>query len=129
MRSKDTEPELALRKALRSLKLNYRLHRADLPGTPDIVFMRPKLAVFVHGCYWHRHSLCVGRKFSANVSTEWARRFNAVVSRDSKVEEALKEKGWQTMICWECNIAENPLAEATRVEERLARLASRRSHP
>ena len=91
--------------------------------------MRQKLAVFVHGCYWHRHSACVGRRFSANVSPEWAKRFNAVVARDSKVEVALKAIGWQTMICWECEIKKNPLAEATRVEARLAKLASKKSNP
>jgi DNA mismatch endonuclease (patch repair protein) len=127
MRSKDTQPELALRSALRALRLRYRLHRDDLPGTPDIVFIGPKLAVFVHGCYWHRHSACVGRRFSANVSPVWARRFNKVVSRDSQVEAALKALGWHTMVCWECRIQENPLAEATRVEARLARIASERS--
>jgi DNA mismatch endonuclease (patch repair protein) len=126
VRSKDTQPELALRKALRSLRLRYRLHRADLPGTPDIVFVGQKLAVFVHGCYWHRHSACVGRRFSADVSPEWAKRFNAVVSRDSKAEAALRGLGWETMVSWECRIKEDPLAEATRVEARLARMASHR---
>ena len=126
MRSKNTQPELNLRRALRSLRLRYRLHRADLPGTPDIVFMRQKLAVFVHGCYWHRHSACVGRRFPADVSPEWAKRFNVVVARDSRVEAALTAIGWQSIVCWECQIKENPLAEATRVEARLAKLASKR---
>lgn len=126
MRSKDTKPELELRRALRSLGLNYRLHRADLPGTPDIVFASQRLALFVHGCYWHRHAACVGKRFSADVSPEWAARFNSVVSRDSKVESALKDLGWASMVSWECKIQENSMAEAGRVEARLAKIRGER---
>lgn len=122
MRSKNTRPELELRRALRALGLRYRIHRRDLPGTPDIAFIGARLAVFVHGCFWHRHSVCVGTRFSANVTPEWARRFNAAVAKDSMVEARLRALGWQSMVAWECRIEKNPLAEATRIEARLAKL-------
>lgn len=122
MRPKNTKPELELRRALRDLGLRYRLHRRDLPGTPDIVFGTEKLAVFVHGCYWHRHAKCVGTRLRADISPTWAQRFNAVVSRDELVQKELTQAGWEHLICWECDIKENPMAEAHRIDKRLARL-------
>lgn len=122
MRSKHTTPELALRKSLRDLGINYRLHRRELPGTPDIVVPNGKLAIFVHGCYWHRHAPCVGKRFNAVVSPEWAERFNAVVRNDETVTQELRAIGWNTHVSWECNIQANAYAEARQIERMLSRL-------
>lgn len=127
MRPKDTGPELELRKALRHLGLRYRLHRRDLPGTPDIVFGPEKLAVFVHGCYWHRHAKCVGSRLRADVSPTWAQRFNGVVSRDELVQRELVKAGWAFLVCWECDIELNPMAEAHRIDKQLARLRAKQT--
>ena len=124
MKSKDTDPELRLQHALNELNLAYRRHVRSLPGTPDIVFGELRLAVFVHGCYWHRHQACVGKRFPHVTSAIWAKRFNAVVKRDSEIESALKSLGWESMVVWECRIRANALREARRVEARLAKIAS-----
>ena len=112
MKSRNTKPELLIRKSLTELGLNYRLHRRDLPGTPDIVFSKSKLAIFVHGCYWHRHAGCEVGKPNKQVSLEWIERFNGIVKRDVMVKEKFRILNWRVYVAWECNILNNPLKEA-----------------
>src|SRR5262245_3918995 len=97
---KNTSPELRVRKAAHKLGLRFRLHRRDLPGTPDIVFPKWKIALFVHGCYWHRHHGC--RKASPPSSPFWAKKFEANVARDSRVAVQLRKLGWRVVVVWEC---------------------------
>lgn len=102
IRSKNTLPEVVVRKVAHSLGLRFRLHRKDLPGSPDLVFPRWGLAVFVHGCFWHRHEGC---KFATTPKTRagfWQRKFDANVARDRRAVEALTQRGWQVEIIWEC---------------------------
>ncbi|MFT3987965.1 very short patch repair endonuclease [Aestuariivirga sp.] len=101
-RGKDTKPEIAVRKAATSLGYRYRLHRRDLPGSPDLVFPRLKTVVFVHGCFWHRHPGC---KYSYNPKSNvefWSRKFQNNIARDERVKGNLERLGWQVVVIWEC---------------------------
>jgi DNA mismatch endonuclease, patch repair protein len=97
---KNTTPEIRVRKAAHSLGLRFRIHRGDLPGKPDIVFPKHKLALFVHGCFWHRHRRC--RKATAPSSEFWAAKFASNVERDIRVRAELKALGWRSIVIWEC---------------------------
>lgn len=97
---KNTTPEVRVRKAAHALGLRFRLHLKELPGTPDIVFPKRRLALFVHGCFWHRHSGC--RKATAPSSEFWAKKFALNVARDLRVASELKKLGWRVVTIWEC---------------------------
>ncbi len=98
--SKNTSPEIAVRKAAHALGLRFRLHRRDLPGTPDLVFPGRKLAVFVHGCYWHRHRGC--SKATIPSSEFWAEKFRRNVKRDRRNANLLEGDKWRVVVIWEC---------------------------
>ena len=115
MKSRNTKPEVLIRKSLTELGLNYRLHRRDLPGTPDIVFSKSKLAVFVHGCYWHRHAGCDLAKTNRQTSLEWVERFNRIVKKDVIVKEKFSQMNWRVYVAWECKILKNPLSEGQKI--------------
>lgn len=97
---KNTGPEVRVRKAAHALGLRFRLHRKELPGTPDIIFPKRRVALFVHGCYWHRHPGC--RKATAPSSDFWANKFAMNVARDARVAAELKRHGWRVVTIWEC---------------------------
>lgn len=102
IRSRNTQPELAVRRTAHRLGLRFRLHRRDLPGSPDLVFPGPKTALFVHGCYWHRHSDC---KFAYTPKSNvkfWQNKFQTNVDRDNRVKQELEERGWRVIVIWEC---------------------------
>lgn len=98
---KDTTPELVVRKALHRLRYRYRIHRKDLPGTPDIAFPSRRKVIFVHGCFWHAHGCKIGRPPRSNISF-WKPKLDRNKKRDQKKELALKEAGWDVMTVWEC---------------------------
>jgi DNA mismatch endonuclease (patch repair protein) len=103
-RSKNTKPEIMLRKALwKSGDRGYRLHPKQLPGRPDIVFGHAKLAVFINGCFWHRCPTCDLPKPRSNAAF-WQQKFDVNVARDKKKVAALEDKGWQILTIWECEI-------------------------
>lgn len=102
VRSRDTAPELAVRRAAHARGLRFRLHRRDLPGTPDIVFPRARLAVFVHGCFWHRHEECRRASVPETRATFWQCKFDRNVERDSENASALERLGWRVETIWEC---------------------------
>ena len=101
--STDTGPELKVRKAVHGAGFRYRLHRADLPGRPDLVFPQFRLAVFVHGCFWHWHGCKRSRMPAAN-HEYWTRKIERNVQRDRRNQDALKEIGWDIRILWECEL-------------------------
>jgi len=104
IRSANTSPEVALRRALHALGLRFRLHRKDLPGKPDIVLPRYKAVVFVHGCFWHRHAGCkVASTPKSNVEF-WVEKFDRNVARDERSKEALEGQGWRVIVVWECEL-------------------------
>ena len=104
IKSKNTKPEITVRKLLHSMGYRFRLHRKDLPGSPDIVLPKYKTVIFVHGCFWHRHQNC---KYASNPKTRrefWEKKFKENIERDKKTQEKLKNLGWKTKIVWECEI-------------------------
>jgi DNA mismatch endonuclease (patch repair protein) len=102
IKGKSTKPELAVRRMAHQLGYRFRLHSKDLPGSPDLVFPRLKLAVFVHGCFWHRHEAC-RYAYSPKTNVEfWDRKFKNNVLRDIRAKEGLEDMGWRVAIIWEC---------------------------
>ena len=104
IKSKNTKPEIAVRKLLHSMGYRFRLHRKDLPGSPDIVLPKYKTVIFVHGCFWHRHENC---KYASNPKTRkefWESKFKANVKRDKEIQEKIKNIGWHSVVIWECQI-------------------------
>lgn len=114
IRGKDTRPELALRRSLHALGYRYRLHAKGVPGKPDLLLPRYKAAVFVHGCFWHRHQGC---RFATTPSTRvefWAAKFEANASRDQAVQSALLLAGWRVATVWECALRTDSNAASAR---------------
>ena len=104
IKSKNTKPEIAVRKLLHSMGYRFRLHRKDLPGSPDIVLPKYKTVIFVHGCFWHRHENC---KYASTPKTRqefWEAKFRENINRDKLNQENLSSKGWKIIIVWECEI-------------------------
>ena len=102
IRGRDTAPERAVRRVAHRMGLRFRLHRKDLPGRPDLVFPRHRLAVFVHGCFWHRHEGCRYAYTPKSRVAFWTRKFAENVTRDRRNEDALRDLGWRVLIVWEC---------------------------
>ena len=119
--SKDTGPERAVRRLLTSLRLRYRLHRKDLPGAPDIVLPGRRLALFVHGCFWHGHDCKRGARAPKTNADYWRAKIARNVARDAASLAALADLGWRAEVIWECELKTpdaltERLAELTRVE-------------
>lgn len=104
IRGRDTRPEMAVRRALFSAGLRYRLHRRDLPGAPDVALGGRKVAIFVHGCFWHRHKGCRYAKLPATRPEFWKAKLEGNAERDERSIEALRAMGWRVLIVWECAI-------------------------
>ena len=104
IKSKNTKPEIKVRKVLHSMGYRFRLHSKDLPGSPDIVLPKYKTVIFVHGCFWHRHENC---KYATTPKTRkefWENKFKANINRDKLNQENLSSNGWKIIIVWECEI-------------------------
>lgn len=104
IRSSDTSPELALRKALHRRGLRYLLHKAGLPGKPDLVLPKHRAVVFVHGCFWHRHEGCKVASTPKSNTQFWKDKFNRNVARDARVLGELHTLGWRVFVAWECEL-------------------------
>jgi DNA mismatch endonuclease (patch repair protein) len=104
VKGRNTTPELAVRKALTRLGARYRLHRADLPGKPDIVLPGRKLALFVHGCFWHGHDCARGARVPKQNRDYWVAKVDRNRARDAKAREALAALGWRVETVWECEL-------------------------
>ncbi|MEE4013427.1 DNA mismatch endonuclease Vsr [Roseibium sp. FZY0029] len=101
VKAKDTGPEMIVRRIVHRLGYRYRLHRRDLPGTPDMVFPRLHKVIFVHGCFWHRHGC--SRTTTPKTKTDfWKAKFEANVKRDNRQLAELTKLGWENLIIWEC---------------------------
>jgi DNA mismatch endonuclease (patch repair protein) len=106
IQGKNTKPELLVRKYLHGKGLRFRLHAKELPGKPDLVFPKYKAVVFVHGCFWHRHSGC---KYATTPSSRehfWANKLSENVARDSYQIATLVGLGWRVFVVWECELRE-----------------------
>ena len=103
IRSKDTRPELIVRSVLHRLGFRFRLHRRDLPGTPDIVLPGRGAVVFVHGCFWHGHCCRVGKMPKSRVAY-WSAKIEANRARDARVLRKLRRLGWKVVVVRECEL-------------------------
>lgn len=97
-----TAPEMIVRQELHALGLRFRLHRRDLPGSPDIVLPRFRTVIFVHGCFWHRHSDCRYATTPKTRQEYWLPKFAANIERDARKEAQLQALGWRVLLVWEC---------------------------
>lgn len=102
VKRESTQPEILVRKVLHGLGLRFRITKKSLPGTPDIVLAKHKMAILVHGCFWHRHPGC---RYATTPKTRreyWLPKFEANVERDARNITALKALGWRVLVVWEC---------------------------
>ena len=102
IRKTDTKPEMVVRHLTHRLGYRYRLHRRDLPGTPDLVFPKLRKVIFVHGCFWHQHDCALGRKQPSTNTHYWLPKLSRNVERDHEVRASLEKLGWRTLLVWEC---------------------------
>jgi DNA mismatch endonuclease, patch repair protein len=106
IRGRDTWPERVVRQYLHATGLRFRLHRADLPGRPDIVLPKYRTVVFVHGCFWHRHKGCALATTPTTRADFWSNKFKCTVERDARTESAIRQAGWRPVTIWECEVAD-----------------------
>jgi DNA mismatch endonuclease (patch repair protein) len=104
VRSKNSSPEMFVRRLLHRAGYRYRLHVKGLPGTPDLVFRGKKKVIFVHGCFWHRHERCVLARLPKSRPEFWIQKLETNRLRDRANEVKLRELGWETMTVWECEL-------------------------
>ena len=104
VKSRGTAPEMTVRRLLWRLGARYRLHRKDLPGAPDIVLPGRKLAIFVHGCFWHGHDCPRGGRVPKQNHDYWVAKVERNRARDTANAEALRAAGWRVLILWECGL-------------------------
>lgn len=102
--SKNTAPEMIVRRFLHAAGLRYRLHYKDLPGTPDLVFPGRRVAIFVNGCFWHQHPGCPMASRPKSRTDYWNRKLDRNVERDKEARRKLEEMGWKVLIVWECQL-------------------------
>jgi DNA mismatch endonuclease (patch repair protein) len=117
VKSRDTAPELKVRRAAHALGLRFRLGCADLPGKPDLVFPSRRVALFVHGCFWHGHACARGARIPQTNRAYWQAKIARNVARDAASLASLRKLGWKPVVIWECE---------TKDAGKLARLITRR---
>ena len=117
VRSRDTKPERELRRIVWDLGYRYRKNRSGVVGKPDVAFVGRRRAIFVHGCFWHRHDCASGRRVPKSRTDFWTTKFDKNVERDATVMKQLKTAGWRALVIWECELVDRP-----RVERRIRKL-------
>jgi DNA mismatch endonuclease (patch repair protein) len=114
VRSKNTKPEMAVRRLIHRMGFRYRLHARDLPGNPDMVFPKRRKIIFVHGCFWHRHGKCALTRWPKSKLDFWKPKLEENHRRDDKNRRALRRMGYEVMVVWECQ-----LGDIERLERRI----------
>jgi len=112
VKGRDTTPELKLRKLLTRMGLRYRLHRKDLPGSPDVAFMGRRVAIFMHGCFWHGHDCRRGARRPKANADYWLAKIGRNRARDAASLAALDAMGWRALVIWECDLRDEAAVEA-----------------
>jgi DNA mismatch endonuclease (patch repair protein) len=102
VKSKNTVPEISVRRAAHRMGYRFRLHRKDLPGKPDLVFPRLRKVIFVNGCFWHGHDCARGARVPVQNREYWVAKVARNQQRDKSVQTSLQALGWNTLIIWEC---------------------------
>lgn len=116
VRSKNTRPEVAVRRMVYGMGHRYRLHGKKLPGRPDLVFSRARKVIFVHGCFWHRHKGCALARLPKSRGEFWIPKLEGNRVRDERNKRALARDGWKVLTIWECQIK-----DAAKLEQRIGR--------
>lgn len=121
IKGKDTKPEMIVRRYLHSLGFRYGLHNRKLPGKPDLVFRSFKTVLFIHGCFWHGHQGCRYYTLPKTNTDFWETKITRNRQRDVETEKTLREKGWNVLTIWECDLRDKKKREESlaRLEERL----------
>lgn len=109
VRSKDTGPERAVRSIVHNMGFRFRLHRADLPGRPDIVLPKLRSVIFVHGCFWHRHRNCPKASTPSTRTEFWSEKFQRNVERDKLAVRELRSLGWRILVVWQCELRDKKM--------------------
>lgn len=122
VRGKNTLPELLVRRVAYSLGFRFRLHRKELPGSPDIVFPKLRTAIFVHGCFWHSHPGCARASMPQSRAAFWQSKLARNVERDMAAATALEKMGWHVAVIWECETKNREI-----IKRLLRRILSRRA--
>ena len=107
VKGRDTKPEILVRAFIFRMGFRFRLHRRDLPGTPDIVLPRHGKMIFVHGCFWHEHKRCPRSKRPTTNENFWNKKLDGNIKRDKRYRRELRQMGWKVLIVWECE-TKNP---------------------
>lgn len=107
--AKNTSPELKVRKVLFALGRRYRLHANDLPGKPDVVFRKNKIAVFINGCFWHQHDGCKRKFMPKSNYNYWSKKLKRNVNKQKSDIEKLKKLGWSPVVIWECETKDSDM--------------------
>lgn len=118
VKGRDTRPEMLVRRAAHALGYRFRLHRKDLPGSPDLVFPSRRKVVFVHGCFWHGHDCARGARAPKANAEYWSAKIGRNVARDARVLVELRALGWEPLVLWECEL-KDPAALAGRLRQHL----------
>ena len=122
IKCKNTKPEMIVRSLCHAMGLRFRLYRRDLPGSPDLVFPKYHLCLFVHGCFWHRHG-CRHASIPKTRAEYWTQKFDTNASRDERCINKLKLMGWRVEVIWECE-----LKDLDCIKERIQLLTTRVGH-
>ena len=112
IKGKNTKPELILRQKVRAMAPGYRLNRRDIPGSPDIAFIGRRIAIFMHGCFWHGHDCKRGSRVPKDNRAYWVAKIARNRARDEETLARLKHEGWKTLIVWECDLKDEAALEA-----------------
>jgi DNA mismatch endonuclease (patch repair protein) len=112
VKGRDTRPEMLVRRLLTAMGVRYRLHRKDLPCAPDIVMAGRRLAIFVHGCFWHGHDCARGARVPKQNRDYWQAKIGRNSARDQRTQAELEALGWRTLILWECELKDEAVLKA-----------------
>lgn len=108
IKSGNTKPERIVRSLLHRKGLRFRLHKKELPGKPDIVLPKHRTAIFIHGCFWHRHKGCKDATMPKSNISFWVKKLSGNAERDKRKYRELKKAGWQVIVIWECEVEKSP---------------------
>ena len=106
VKSRNTEPEMTVRRLTHGMGYRYRLHRKDLPGKPDLAFSTRRKVIFVHGCFWHQHHCSRGARFPKSSRDYWIPKLRGNKQRDAEHQARLHDLGWDMLVIWECEMKE-----------------------
>lgn len=126
VKGKHTSPEMRVRRVAHALGLRFRLHRVDLPGKPDLIFPKHRLAVFVHGCFWHRHPGCLKSSHPKTRPEFWAAKFDKNIARDADSRRKLQNLGWIVLTIWECETKDRTAIEHALIDALIGSLGQSR---